>query len=94
MPVASKVAILVANIGFALAQTTVTVNAGSTLQQIDGFGVSQAFGRATEFKNLATTPRTQGLDYLFSTSTGAGLTIIRNRIGSGGSGAIERLQDT
>jgi O-glycosyl hydrolase len=68
------------------AQTSVTVNYGSTNQMIDGFGVSQAFGRATEFKNLASTPRQKGLDYLFSTSTGAGLTIIRNRIGSGGTG--------
>ncbi|KAG8979222.1 hypothetical protein FRB90_008171, partial [Tulasnella sp. 427] len=38
------------------------------------------------FQALSSTARTQGLDYLFSTTTGAGLTIIRNRIGSGGSG--------
>ncbi|KAG8981756.1 hypothetical protein FRB90_007028, partial [Tulasnella sp. 427] len=82
----SAAAVIVTNIGLALAQTSVTVNVGSTNQQIDGFGVSQAFGRANEFKNLASAARTQGLDYLFSTTTGAGLTIIRNRIGSGGSG--------
>ncbi|KAH6912267.1 xylanase [Coprinopsis sp. MPI-PUGE-AT-0042] len=65
-----------------LAQTTLTINAGSLLQEIDGFGVSQAFSRAAEFYNSAPTPRQKGLDYLFSTETGAGLTIIRNRIGS------------
>ncbi|KAG8912802.1 hypothetical protein FRC01_004889 [Tulasnella sp. 417] len=86
MPTFSKIAVIAVNVGLTLAQTSVTVNVGSTLQQIDGFGVSQAFGRANEFKNLAATPRTKGLDYLFSTTTGAGLTIIRNRIGSGGSG--------
>jgi hypothetical protein len=53
---------------------------------MDGFGVSQAFRRAAEFYQLAEAPRKQGLDYLFSTTTGAGLTIIRNRIGSGASG--------
>ncbi|KAI9710557.1 MAG: hypothetical protein M1820_002693 [Bogoriella megaspora] len=77
---------LASSLALAFAQTQITINAGSTLQQMDGFGVSQAFGRATEFKNLAATPQKQGLDYLFSTTTGAGLTIIRNRIGSGGSG--------
>ncbi|KAG8913968.1 hypothetical protein FRC00_001166 [Tulasnella sp. 408] len=86
MPTSSKVVALAVNVGLALAQTTVTVNVGSLLQQIDGFGVSQAFGRASQFQNLTDGPRTQGLDYLFSTTTGAGLTIIRNRIGSGGAG--------
>lgn len=64
------------------AQTQVTVNAASTLQEIDGFGVSQAFTRAKEFYDTAPEPRQKGLDYLFNVETGAGLTIIRNRIGS------------
>lgn len=79
-------AVLVATgmIGKAYAQSTITVNLGSTLQQMDGFGVSQAFGRAAEFRDLLSgNPQQQGLDYLFNTTTGAGLTIIRNRIGSG-----------
>lgn len=33
---------------------------------------------------MASGPRQKGLDYLFSTTTGAGFTIIRNRIGSMG----------
>ncbi|KAI0156632.1 glycoside hydrolase family 30 protein [Hypoxylon sp. FL1284] len=71
-------------IDLAYAQAAVTVKVGSKLQQIDGFGVSQAFGRAAEFRDmLSGDPQKQGLDYLFNTTTGAGLTIIRNRIGSG-----------
>lgn len=70
----------------ALTQTTITVDLASQLQEMDGFGVSQAFNRAAEFQAMDPDPRTQGLDYLFSTTTGAGLSIIRNRIGSGGAG--------
>ncbi|PSR97209.1 glycoside hydrolase superfamily [Coniella lustricola] len=66
----------------ATAQTPITVTLGTTYQHIDGFGVSQAFGRAAQFQALAAAPQKQGLDYLFSTTSGAGLTIIRNRIGS------------
>ncbi|KAI5867748.1 glycoside hydrolase family 30 protein [Durotheca rogersii] len=74
--------------GDAFARAAVTVNVASTLQQIDGFGVSQAFGRAAEFRDmLSGQPQQQGLDYLFNTTTGAGLTIVRNRIGSGTSGS-------
>ncbi|GME47444.1 hypothetical protein ABW21_db0200664 [Neofusicoccum parvum] len=81
-----KFILLVSLIGWAVAQTSVTVNTGSTLQKIDGFGFSQAFGRATEFKNANSATQKKGLDLLFSTSTGAGFSIVRNRIGSGGSG--------
>lgn len=78
--------VIAATLTLSLAQTQVTVNVGSTLQQMDGFGVSQAFTRAAEFRQLSAAPQKKGLDYLFSTTTGAGLTIIRNRIGSKGSG--------
>ncbi|KAG8166426.1 hypothetical protein KVR01_002115 [Diaporthe batatas] len=71
-----KALIGLASVGLVTAQTAITVNIGTTYQQIDGFGFSQAFGPV----------RRQGLDYLFNTTTGAGFTIIRNRIGSGGSG--------
>ena len=77
---------ILAYAGPALSQTSITVNTATQLQQMDGFGVSQAFKRAAEFQSLSPTPRKQALDYLFSTTTGAGLTIIRNRIGSGGTG--------
>ncbi|KAI9664521.1 MAG: hypothetical protein M1821_005967 [Bathelium mastoideum] len=71
---------------YATAQTPITVNVGTTNQRIDGFGFSQAFGRAAQFESTASGLQKQALDYLFSTSTGAGFSIIRNRIGSGGSG--------
>lgn len=84
---AFKALINLAYLGLVTAQTAITVNLGTTYQQIDGFGFSQAFGRAKEFQNLGDTAvRRQGLDYLFNTTTGAGFTIVRNRIGSGGSG--------
>jgi O-glycosyl hydrolase len=78
-------AVLAASLSPALAQS-ITVNVNLPLQQIDGFGVSQAFGRASEFQAVAAGPQKTALDYLFSTTAGAGLTIIRNRIGSGGAG--------
>lgn len=78
---------LAAHLGVAIAQTAITVDLGTTYQTIDGFGFSQAFGRASEFQQLnSTTAQKQGLDLLFDTTVGAGLTIIRNRIGSGSTG--------
>ena len=70
----------------AAAQTSITINTGTTYQQIAGFGFSQAFGRAAQFQSTAAGLQKQALDYLFSPTTGAGFSIIRNRIGSGGSG--------
>jgi O-glycosyl hydrolase len=64
---------------------TITVST-SQLQQIDGFGFSQAFGRANELQSASSSIQKQALDYLFSTTTGAGFSILRNRIGSGGNG--------
>ncbi|KAF3764228.1 family 5 glycoside hydrolase [Cryphonectria parasitica EP155] len=72
--------------GLAAAQTAIEVNLATTYQTIDGFGFSQAFGRASEFQALAAAPQKQGLDLLFDTTVGAGMTIIRNRIGSNGTG--------
>ena len=66
--------------------TSVTVNLAQTYQTMDGFGFSQAFGRANDLYNLPSAQRTNALDLLFSTTTGAGMTILRNRIGSGGVG--------
>jgi len=68
------------------AQVTVTVNVAQTFQTMDGFGFSQAFGRANDIKGLPAASQKQALDFLFNTTTGAGMTILRNRIGSGGTG--------
>lgn len=70
----------------ALALGQVTVDTTSKLQRIDGFGFSQAFGRAKEFQNAPTALQKEAIDLLFSPTKGAGFSIIRNRIGSGGKG--------
>lgn len=69
-----------------VAGVTVTVNVNTNYQTMDGFGFSQAFGRANDVKGLPSSQQKQTLDWLFSPTTGAGFTILRNRIGSGGSG--------
>jgi O-glycosyl hydrolase len=62
----------------------VTINTNQQLQEIHGFGVSQAFGRAAELRDLISAQLSaQALDFMFNRTTGAGLSIIRNRIGSG-----------
>lgn len=73
-------------LGLGAAQTSVQVDLTTNYQTIDGFGFSGAFGRASEFQALNSTAQAQGLDLLFSTTTGAGMTIVRNRIGSNGTG--------
>lgn len=62
---------------------TITLDSSTTYQTITGFGFSEAFGHAQQIYNLATTVRKEVLDLLFSTSTGAGLTILRNIITTG-----------
>lgn len=71
---------------FSASAVTVTVSTGTTYQEMDGFGFSQAFGRANDVVNLPAAQQKQTLDYLFNTTTGAGMTILRNRVGSGGLG--------
>jgi hypothetical protein len=66
--------------------TGITVNLDQSYQTMDGFGFSQAFGRASDLYNLEGSLRTYALDLLFNTTTGAGMTILRNRVGSGGTG--------
>lgn len=68
---------------------TATINTGQTYQTMDGFGFSQAFGRANDLYNLNSSQRQYALDLLFSPTKGAGMTILRNRIGSGSSDSIE-----
>ncbi|CVL03938.1 uncharacterized protein FPRN_11991 [Fusarium proliferatum] len=72
----------------ALGDASVTVNTNKKLQVIDGFGVSEAYGHAKQFQNLGPGPQKQGLDLLFNTTTGAGLSIIRNKIGCDASNSI------
>ncbi|RYP55631.1 hypothetical protein DL769_010099 [Monosporascus sp. CRB-8-3] len=60
----------------------ITVNVDKKYQTIDGFGFSEAFQRAYNIYNLPEPKRTEVLDLLFNTTTGAGFTIVRNGIGS------------
>ncbi|KAI0593103.1 glycoside hydrolase family 30 protein [Biscogniauxia sp. FL1348] len=62
--------------------TTVTVNLDQTYQTIDGFGCSEAFQRAVQMSKLTEDQQQYVLDLLFSTTNGAGLSILRNGIGS------------
>ncbi|RYP44680.1 hypothetical protein DL768_008883 [Monosporascus sp. mg162] len=60
----------------------ITVNVDKKHQTIEGFGFSEAFQRAYNIYNLPEPKRTEVLDLLFNTTTGAGFTIMRNGIGS------------
>lgn len=73
----------------ALAASGATISNGVTYQTIDGFGVSEAFEQAPLIQALGATQRRQVLDLLFSASDGAGLSIVRNRIGSTSTTSIE-----
>jgi glucuronoarabinoxylan endo-1,4-beta-xylanase len=57
-----------------------TVDWNDQRQVIDGFGGSTAFGMADKVMSFPTTERNQILDALFSPTSGAGLSIIRNEI--------------
>ncbi|KAF2729558.1 glycoside hydrolase [Polyplosphaeria fusca] len=64
----------------------ITVDAERQYQTIDGFGISEAFQRANAVKTgLSVEERGKALDLLFSDENGAGLTILRNGIGSSAS---------
>ena len=56
-----------------------------TAQQMDGFGASAAFHMAQNLRNFPDDSRNQMLDLLFSRSRGAGLSVVRNIVGDGGS---------
>jgi glucuronoarabinoxylan endo-1,4-beta-xylanase len=61
-----------------------TVDCNRTAQEIDGFGASGAFQMARNLMNFPEPQRTEILDILFSQSKGAGLSIVRNIVGDGG----------
>jgi O-glycosyl hydrolase len=69
-----------------------TVDLDTRYQKITGFGFSEVFGRSNDIYNLKEPERQEVLDLLFSTETGAGMTIVRNRIAESGQGAIENTE--
>jgi len=75
--------------GRALAADTVTINGGQTYQTIAGFGASEAFGEAATVMNASSSVQQQVLGDLYSPTSGAGLTILRNEISADSGSTIE-----
>jgi len=82
----------------AIPTARITIDTQTRYQTIDGFGVSQAFQRARQIlpQNnstlLSPEQSTQVLDLLFSSTHGAGLSILRNGIGSSPSYALDWMK--
>ncbi|KAK7189775.1 Glucuronoxylanase XynC [Paraphaeosphaeria sporulosa] len=69
----------------AIPTVKIAINASTRFQVIDGFGVSEAFQRSAQVHGkagLSESNQRKVLDYLFSNEVGAGITILRNGIGS------------
>ncbi len=73
----------------AAATSVVTINGATRYQTIDGFGFSEAFGEAQAIENAPASERQKLLDLLFSPTTGAGMTILRNLFPSDANNTIE-----
>jgi O-glycosyl hydrolase len=73
----------------ALAASTATINGGTTLQTITGFGASEAFGEAATVMDASSSVQQQALADLYSPTTGAGLTILRNEVSADSGDTIE-----
>src|ERR1700754_2428114 len=68
-------------------QPAVTVHEHVRYQEIDGFGISQAFRRNELLKALSETQQREILDLWFDRDQGAGLSILRLGIGSSPAGS-------
>src|SRR5579875_606890 len=73
----------------ALAASAATINGGTTYQTIAGFGASEAFGEAQTVMNASSSVQQQVLGLLYSPTSGAGLTILRNEISADSGSTIE-----
>ncbi len=80
---------LVVAAGPAAAADTATINGAQTFQTISGFGASEAFGQASTVMNASSSVQQQVLNDLYSPTTGAGLTILRNWISADSGTTIE-----
>ena len=69
--------------------STVTINGATTFQTMTGFGASEAFGQAATVMNASSSVQQQVLADLYSPTTGAGLTILRNEISADSGDTIE-----
>ncbi|MEY9910294.1 O-glycosyl hydrolase [Catenulispora sp. MAP12-49] len=75
--------------GTAYAADSATINGATTYQTMAGFGASEAFGEAGTVMNASSSVQQQALADLYSPTTGAGLTILRNEIGADQGNTIE-----
>jgi glucuronoarabinoxylan endo-1,4-beta-xylanase len=66
------------------AASSATISWNTLKQPIDGFGISEAFHQSNNINNFPEPKRTEILDLLFSTTKGAGFSILRNIVGDGG----------
>jgi O-glycosyl hydrolase len=80
---------LVASAGPAAAADTATINGATTFQTITGFGASEAFGQASTVMNSSSSVQQAALNDLYSPTSGAGLTILRNWISADSGSTIE-----
>ena len=78
-----------ASSGPAAAADTATINGSTTFQTMAGFGASEGSGEAQTIMNAASATQQQALNLLYSTSSGAGLTILRNEISADSGITIE-----
>ena len=73
----------------ALAADSATINGSTTHQTMAGFGFAEAFGQASAVMNASSAEQQQAFDLLLSTTSGAGLDIIRNEISADPGTTIE-----
>jgi O-glycosyl hydrolase len=73
----------------ARAADTATINGATTFQTIAGFGASEGFGQAQTIMNASAATQQQALNLLYSPTSGAGLTILRNEISADSGITIE-----
>jgi O-glycosyl hydrolase len=64
------------------ASPVIQISPQTKYQQYDGTGISEAFQRSVVIHELNLASEKIVLDYLFSNTTGAGFTILRNGLGS------------
>ncbi|HZU54553.1 MAG TPA: cellulose binding domain-containing protein [Actinocrinis sp.] len=87
--VASGLTIAVSQSQSAYAAGTVTINGATTYQSITGFGASEAFGEASTVMSASAAVQQQVLSLLYSPTSGAGLTMLRNEISADSGSTIE-----
>ena len=73
----------------ARAPDSATIDGAAAYQRIAGFGVSEGFGQAEAIRHASSAVQRQALSDLYSTTSGAGLTILRNEISADPGSTIE-----